>query len=146
MKFLKISLLIALFVVPGCGGGNSTPTSPSLNIPFSATDLVVGTGTEAVAGKTLRMYYSGWLYSAGSTENKGTRFDSNTGGLGFSFVLGSGNVIQGWNQGITGMKVGGKRLLIIPPELAYGATGAGNGAIPGNATLIFEVELLGVAG
>ena len=145
MKFLKVSLLIALFFVPGCGGDNSTPTSPSLNIQFSATDLVVGTGTEAVAGKTLRMYYTGWLYSPGSTDNKGSRFDFNTAGLGFSFVLGSG-VIQGWNQGIAGMKVGGKRLLIIPPELGYGSTGAGNGAIPGNATLIFEVELLAVAG
>lgn len=105
----------------------------------------MGTGTEATAGKTVRVYYTGWLYSTTATDNKGGVFDSNTSGLGFSFTIGAGTVIKGWDQGVPGMKVGGKRRLIIPPELGYGVNGSGS-VIPGNATLIFEIELLGVAG
>jgi FKBP-type peptidyl-prolyl cis-trans isomerase FkpA len=140
---LHAVLCVASLSVAGCG--NDSPTSPSLNIPFSSTDITVGTGTEATAGKTVRVYYTGWLYSTTATENKGGVFDSNISGLGFSFILGNGGVIKGWDQGVAGMKVGGKRRLIIPPELAYGANGQGS-VIPGNATLIFEIELLGVAG
>lgn len=142
-RFVLAALCLAL--IPGAGCGDESPTAPSLNIPFSSTDLVVGTGTTANAGQTLRVYYTGWLYSTTATDNKGGVFDSNTTGLGYQFTVGIGAVIKGWDQGVVGMKVGGKRRLILPPDLAYGANGSGS-AIPPNATLIFEIELLGVAG
>jgi FKBP-type peptidyl-prolyl cis-trans isomerase len=100
-------------------------------------DLKVGLGAMAQAGQTISVHYTGWL------EN-GKKFDSSVDrGQPFSFPLGAGRVIKGWDEGVQGMKVGGKRKLIIPSQLGYGARGAG-GAIPPNATLIFEVELLGV--
>ena len=142
-RLVYAALTFALLAGVGCG--KDSPTSPSLNIPFSSTDITVGTGTAAAVGQTLRVYYTGWLYSETATDNKGGVFDSNTTGLGFSFTVGTGAVIKGWDQGVPGMKVGGKRRLIIPPELAYGVNGSGS-VIPGNATLIFEIELLGVAG
>lgn len=144
MKISTFALLCLLVLATACGDDKS-PTAPSLNIPFSSTDITVGTGTTAATGQTVRVYYTGWLYSETATDNKGTQFDANTAGLGFSFRLGAGQVIKGWDQGVAGMKVGGKRRLIIPPDLGYGAAGAGS-AIPGNATLIFEIELLAVAG
>jgi len=101
------------------------------------TDLETGQGTEAQKGKTVSVHYTGWL------EN-GTKFDSSKDrGTPFSFALGGGQVIRGWDEGVAGMKVGGKRRLTIPADLGYGARGAG-GVIPPNATLVFEVELLGV--
>ena len=104
----------------------------------------VGTGAEAVAGKSVSVHYTGWLYDAAAPENKGKKFDSSRDrGDPFQFPLGAGRVIAGWDQGVAGMKVGGSRTLIIPPELGYGAQGAG-GVIPPNATLVFDVELLGV--
>ena len=147
MKISKSLLFAAVCfaTIPGAGCESDSPTAPSLNIPFSSTDITVGTGTEATAAKTVRVYYTGWLYSTTATDNKGGVFDSNLSGLGFSFILGSGSVIKGWDQGVAGMRVGGKRRLILPPELAYGTTGR-EPTIPGNATLIFEIELLGVAG
>jgi len=100
-------------------------------------DMVVGTGAEAIKGKLVSVHYTGWL-------TDGKKFDSSKDrGQPFQFPLGRGHVIPGWDQGVEGMKVGGKRKLTIPPELGYGAQGAG-GVIPGNATLVFEVELLGV--
>ena len=140
---IRLMLFVALLAAAGCG--KDSPTAPSLNIPFSSTDLVVGTGTVAASGQTVRVYYTGWLYSTTAADNKGSTFDANISGLGYSFVLGAGRVIKGWDQGVVGMRVGGKRRLIIPPELAYGVNGSGT-TIPGNATLIFEIELLGVAG
>lgn len=107
-------------------------------------DIKVGDGKEAVAGKTVDVHYTGWLYSATAPNNKGAKFDSSLDrGAHFSFPLGEGRVIKGWDQGVAGMKVGGQRTLIIPADLGYGARGAGS-AIPPNAALIFDVELFGV--
>ena len=128
-------------IASACGSSTTSP-SQNLNVPFSMTDLVVGTGATASAGKTITVTYTGWLYDAGKTDNKGTQFDSNVGKTAFSFVLGAGQVIPGWDQGVPGMKAGGKRRLVIPPSLGYGASG--NGPIPGNATLVFDVEVLSV--
>jgi FKBP-type peptidyl-prolyl cis-trans isomerase len=107
-------------------------------------DTKLGTGAEASPGQHITVHYTGWLFDAAAPENKGRKFDSSRDRAEpFSFLLGAGHVIGGWDQGFAGMKVGGQRTLIIPPELGYGARGAG-GVIPPNATLLFEVELLGV--
>ena len=104
-------------------------------------DTTVGSGAEAAAGQHVSVHYTGWLYKDGV---KGTKFDSSKDrGDPFSFALGAGQVIRGWDEGVQGMRVGGTRVLVIPAELGYGARGAG-GVIPPNATLMFEVELLGV--
>ncbi len=108
------------------------------------TDTKIGTGAEATPGQHISVHYTGWLFDAAAADNKGRKFDSSRDrGQPFQFQLGVGQVIGGWDQGFAGMKVGGQRTLVIPPELGYGARGAG-GVIPPNATLIFEVELLGV--
>jgi FKBP-type peptidyl-prolyl cis-trans isomerase FkpA len=107
------------------------------------TDTVVGKGKEAVAGKTVEVNYTGWLHDPAAKNQRGKQFDSSIGRGPFSFPLGGGRVIPGWDQGVAGMKVGGKRTLVIPPEMGYGARGAG-GVIPPNATLVFDVELLDV--
>jgi FKBP-type peptidyl-prolyl cis-trans isomerase len=107
-------------------------------------DRTAGTGAEAVAGKNVFVHYSGWLYTTQAADGKGKKFDSSVDrGRPFNFPLGAGRVIAGWDQGVAGMKVGGKRTLVIPPQMGYGARGAG-GVIPPNATLIFDVELLDV--
>jgi len=107
------------------------------------TDTKVGTGATPKTGQTCVMHYTGWLYQNGA---KGAKFDSSLDrGQPFEFPIGTGRVIKGWDEGVAGMKVGGKRTLIIPPDLGYGARGAG-GVIPPNATLIFEVDLLDVKG
>jgi FKBP-type peptidyl-prolyl cis-trans isomerase FkpA len=104
-------------------------------------DTTVGSGAEAVAGKRVSVHYTGWLYNDGV---KGAKFDSSKDrGDPFDFPLGGGRVIKGWDEGVQGMKVGGTRILVIPADLGYGSRGAG-GVIPPNATLMFEVELLGV--
>jgi len=113
------------------GKGKSTPSG------LQYWDIQLGTGDEAKAGKTVKVHYTGWL-------TDGRKFDSSVDrGQPFSFPLGAGKVIKGWDEGVQGMKVGGKRQLRIPPDLAYGTRGAG-GLIPPNATLIFDVELLEV--
>jgi FKBP-type peptidyl-prolyl cis-trans isomerase FkpA len=107
-------------------------------------DTKIGSGEEAVVGKAVEVHYTGWLYDASAPDKKGKKFDSSHDrGVPFSFLLGAGRVIKGWDRGVAGMKVGGQRTLIIPPQMAYGTHGAGN-VIPPNATLIFDVELLGL--
>jgi FKBP-type peptidyl-prolyl cis-trans isomerase FkpA len=119
--------------------------SPTENVDqMTITDTQVGTGAEAVNGKTVHVHYTGWLYKESASNHHGEQFDSSRdGGPPLPFVLGTGSVIKGWDQGILGMKVGGKRTLIIPAELAYGSRGAG-GVIPPNAALVFDVELMAV--
>ncbi|MFZ2302069.1 MAG: FKBP-type peptidyl-prolyl cis-trans isomerase [Gallionella sp.] len=107
-------------------------------------DKKLGKGAKAAAGREVSVHYTGWLYDAAVPGNRGKKFDSSLErGTPIAFPLGAGMVIEGWEKGIEGMKVGGKRTLIIPPHLGYGAQGA-PGAIPPNATLIFDVELMGV--
>jgi FKBP-type peptidyl-prolyl cis-trans isomerase FkpA len=120
------------------------PPSAPANPAFTRTDLQMGTGREAVKGKSLSVHYTGWLYDPSRPDLKGRMFDTSKDRGPFDFVLGGGQVISGWDQGFDGMKIGGRRRLIIPPQMAYGVDGAGNGIIPPNATLIFEMELLDV--
>jgi len=140
-----ISALIVSLVAASCGGGDdSTPASPSVNVAYSQTDIRVGTGTEATAGRRITVHYTGWLYSTSAPENKGQQFDSSVGGTPFGFTLGAGGVIRGWDQGVVGMRVGGLRRLVIPPALAYGSQGRAP-SIPPDATLVFDIELLNVS-
>ncbi len=119
-------------------------SAPAATQGLKMTDVKQGSGAEAVAGKTVVVHYTGWLYDAAKPDHKGAKFDSSRDrGDPFDFPLGAGHVIKGWDQGVAGMKVGGQRTLVIPPELGYGARGAG-GVIPPNATLVFDVELLDV--
>ncbi|MCM2327719.1 MAG: FKBP-type peptidyl-prolyl cis-trans isomerase [Lysobacter sp.] len=105
------------------------------------TDVVVGTGAEARPGM-VKVHYTGWLHDPAQPDGHGKKFDSSVDrGSPFEFRLGAGQVIRGWDEGVAGMKVGGKRTLVIPPEMGYGARGAG-GVIPPNATLVFDVELI----
>jgi FKBP-type peptidyl-prolyl cis-trans isomerase FkpA len=134
---VSVVLFLVAAVSAGCGGSPTTPTAP-----FSQSDVRVGTGASAASGNTLSVNYTGWVYDASQPEQKGAKFESSIGSTPLSFVLGAGQVIPGWDQGIPGMRVGGLRRLVIPPSLAYGGTR--NGPIPPNATLVFEVELLSV--
>jgi FKBP-type peptidyl-prolyl cis-trans isomerase FkpA len=137
MRFVTRCLFLTAITMIGCSGSNTS--APTRSTTFTQTDLVVGTGAEAVTGKTVVVTYNGWLYDARLADGKGTFFDGNSG---FSFTLGAGTVIAGWDQGVVGMKVGGQRRLIIPPDLAYGSQG--RSPIPPNATLLFDITLTGV--
>ncbi|MRW84945.1 FKBP-type peptidyl-prolyl cis-trans isomerase [Pseudoduganella sp. FT26W] len=120
----------------------SAPATDTPAVAFQKIDTVVGAGKEAVAGTTAVVNYTGWLYQPAAPSQHGAQFDSSIGREPFSFALGAGQVIKGWDDGVQGMKVGGKRTLIVPASLGYGEGGAG--PIPPNATLIFDVELLDV--
>jgi FKBP-type peptidyl-prolyl cis-trans isomerase FkpA len=120
----------------------ATPSTGTEAMPLSKTDLTPGKGAEIKSGQTALVHYTGWLYDAATPENKGKQFDSSVGGEPFEFSLGAGHVIAGWDQGVVGMKPGGKRRLVIPPDMAYGSKGAGGGLIPPGATLVFDVELV----
>lgn len=136
MRLSLFSALALALAVSGCSKDN--PTAPSANVPFATVDVRVGTGAEATTGRGASVNYSGYLYSATAAENKGTPFDAGS----FSFTVGTG-VIPGFSQGVQGMRVGGIRRVIIPPNLGYGAQGSPP-LIPGNATLVFDIELLAV--
>ena len=138
-KLTLVALMIFPALVAGC---DDSPTEPTNFAPYSQLDLRAGTGTEAVPGRVLTVHYTGWFYNQTQPNQIGPQFDSSRGGTPFSFTLGAGGVISGWERGTVGMKVGGLRRLVIPPSLAYGASR--NGPIPPNATLVFEIELLDV--
>jgi FKBP-type peptidyl-prolyl cis-trans isomerase FkpA len=121
---------------------NSSPTSPSTNVPYSQTDLVVGTGTQVAAGSVVTVDYTGWFYNGSKSDLKGVQFDTSIGRGTFQFTVGGGSVIAGWDQGIVGMQVGGVRKLVVPPSLGYGATRYGS--IPPYSTLVFEITLVAV--
>lgn len=134
-----LHLLGAFLIAMSTAASAASPTSTPSGLKY--TDEVVGTGPSPSASQTVSVHYTGWLSDGGK---KGKKFDSSRDrGQPFSFPIGQGRVIQGWDEGVATMKVGGKRTLIIPPALGYGQAGAG-GVIPANATLIFDVELLGV--
>ena len=134
------AFLLAMVAAIAAAGCSSSPVSPSNNVPFSQSDLRAGTGAAAASGQTLSVNYTGWFYDASKTDQKGLIFDTNLGKDTFTFTLGVGAVIDGWDQGLTGMQVGGIRRLVIPPSLAYGPSR--RGSIPPNTTLLFEIELL----
>jgi FKBP-type peptidyl-prolyl cis-trans isomerase len=131
----------------GCGGGSGsgkggpyTGQQPA----FSQTDLTVGTGTRAARTARITVNYTGWVYDPNASDHKGSQFDTSVGRGPFSFTLGAGEVIPGWDRGFNDMRVGGKRRLIIPTDMGYGAQGTPDGSIPPNAPLVFEMELLSV--
>ena len=131
-----------MLAAAGCGSSstassNVPPTSAGV---FTSTDLVVGTGATAVNGSRATVSYTGWLYDTSKNFGKGTQFDSG----GFSFTVGAGAVVKGFDQGVLGMKVGGQRRLIIPPELAYGSQSP-SASIPPNATLVFDITLTSIS-
>ncbi len=133
LYFIPPTVTLLALLWHGC---SSSPSS------MKQIDLTVGTGDQAIKGATVEVHYTGWLYRNG---NRGKKFDSSVGGRPFSFKLGAGEVIEGWDTGIEGMRVGGKRELIIPPQLGYGERGSPPDIPPG-ATLDFEVQLLGIKG
>ena len=164
-RWLVALALVAPIVLAGCGTGvkeefaTDTPAAPpATQQPASAApaspgktadvtelkkeDLVVGTGAEAVAGKTVTVNYTGWLYDPTKPDFKGGVFDTSLGREPFTFTLGAGSVIVGWDQGLVGMKVGGTRRLILPPPYAYG--GIRSGSIPAEASLVFDVQLVSI--
>ena len=150
MNNVKILIPVLLCAVVACGGGGAPSDSPegapmadSGITKLQIVDSVAGTGAEARPGRTVRVHYTGWLYDASKDDKRGTKFDSSKDSQPFDFSLGAKEVIPGWDEGVAGMKVGGKRVLTIPPAMGYGARGAGD-VIPPNATLVFEVELLEV--
>jgi FKBP-type peptidyl-prolyl cis-trans isomerase FkpA len=153
---LTAAILTAMLATSGCQADSKTAPTPQPNntattgkLPMNITELVkndtlAGQGREAEPGFNVTVHYTGWLYDPSKADGKGTKFDSSLDRHEpFVFFLGGGQVIRGWDEGFAGMKIGGKRTLIIPPDYGYGARGAG-GVIPPNATLIFDVELLDI--
>ena len=147
MRLVSMVMCSVVFLVVGCGG--STTESGGTVAESNVTQLVktdgkAGSGAEAQSGQQVTVHYTGWLYDPSKADSKGNKFDSSRDrNEPFSFRLGGGEVIRGWDEGVAGMKVGGQRTLTIPPDMGYGARGAG-GVIPPNATLLFDVELLDV--
>ena len=136
---LSLTLTLAL---AGCERNKAPAAAPAATVAMQKIDTVPGTGKEAVAGATAVVNYTGWLYVPDALQQHGAQFDSSIGREPFSFRLGAGQVIKGWDEGVQGMKVGGKRTLVVPASMGYGEDGAG--PIPPNANLVFDVELLEV--
>jgi FKBP-type peptidyl-prolyl cis-trans isomerase FkpA len=149
-NFPMIGLLICIALCAACTGKSDAPPSapqPAASpvTSLQSTTLKEGTGAAIGGGQIAVVQYTGWLYEAGATDHKGKQFDSSrTRREPFKFPLDTGSVIKGWDQGVNGMKVGESRRLVIPPNLAYGDGGAGGGLIPPGATLVFDVELVGI--
>jgi FKBP-type peptidyl-prolyl cis-trans isomerase FkpA len=142
---LACALVLIACVLAGCAR-QAPPPLPAGAGQVGALEKIdarVGSGAEALPGAKVAVHYTGWLYDHSKPDHKGAQFDSSRGGRPFEFVLGAGQVIPGWDQGVQGMKVGGQRRLVIPASLAYGDGGAG-GVIPPGATLLFDVELIDV--
>lgn len=142
MTLRRITLVLATAILAAVAAAcGDSPTAPS-TAPYKQTDVRVGSGAEATTGAVVTVIYTGWLYDASKLDGKGVQFDTSIGGDPFAFTLGIGQVIQGWDQGVSGMKVGGLRRLVIPPSLGYGPVR--NGPIPPDATLVFDIELTDV--
>lgn len=146
--FQLIATLACAVALTACGAAANTEKpvvlDPNTQVKeLTITDTVVGTGVAAAAGDTLTVTYTGWLYDASKPGNKGTQFDATAANVGFTFPLGIGRVILGWDRGLIGMQVGGTRTLAIPYDLGYGTAGS-LPKIPGYAGLLFEVKLIGV--
>lgn len=138
----RVLPVLLLLVLTACA--NPGPPAGGSVAELQRIDEIVGTGAVATGGSDVTVHYTGWLYDQKAPKQRGEEFDSSVGrGVPFTFLLGAGQVIRGWDDGVAGMKVGGKRVLLIPSDYGYGRDGAG-GAIPPNASLVFEVELLGV--
>lgn len=149
IALLPLALLLTAGAITLTACSEQTaPTKPTMETASMSdlivTDVKIGTGDPATAGKSVSVHYTGWLYDSAEPGNKGKKFDSSRDrGAPFNFPLGGGRVIKGWDVGVEGMRVGGQRTLVIPASMGYGARGAGS-VIPPNATLVFDVELLGV--
>ena len=140
--WFHVVLLVGAVMATGCGSSPTSPSSFSSDVTFSSVDLTVGNGDTVAKGDRIKVWYTGWIYVKSAPGNKGESFDSNRTRELFRYIVGTGHVIEGWDQGVPGMKVGGIRRLIIPPELAYGSQG--QGPIQPGATLIFEIEVVEV--
>jgi FKBP-type peptidyl-prolyl cis-trans isomerase len=142
---LTTAAIVAALAGAACGGSEPSGDDDFVSDITSVqiTDVRIGTGTEATAGRAVTVHYTLWLYNRNAADRRGTRLQSSRDSNNpFPFTLGTGSVIAGWDQGVAGMRVGGQRILTIPPALAYGSRGQGQ--IPPNATLIFDIELLDV--
>lgn len=134
-----VAVATLLLSATACG---MDPAAPTLYSAFTQADVRPGTGATAVSGNSITVDYTGWLYDPAAPDRKGAQFDTSTGRAPFTFTLGAGQVITGWDQGVVGMKEGGVRRLVIPPSLAYGA--ARHGQIPPDSTLVFDITLISV--
>ena len=146
LLFAVTGILVAATYLPTllASDGQNSPAQEAAMSELIKEDLESGAGPEVANGQTAVVHYTGWLHDPQKPEGKGRKFDSSRDhGDTFAFTVGGGEVIRGWDLGVAGMKVGGKRRLVIPSELGYGARGAG-GVIPGGATLVFDVELMGI--
>jgi FKBP-type peptidyl-prolyl cis-trans isomerase FkpA len=153
MNIAKLSSVVFLLLLAACTGKPDAPPAPAVNAAkaessavtaLQSVTLKAGSGAAVAGGQIAVVEYTGWLYEASATDNKGKQCDSSrSAGRAFKFPLGTGSVIKGWDQGVAGMKVGESRRLIIPPDLAYGDSGAG-GVIPPGATLIFDIDLIAI--
>jgi FKBP-type peptidyl-prolyl cis-trans isomerase FkpA len=142
--FQFVASIACAVALTACGGGGNDTPAPTTPVQpvFSKTDTVVGTGIEAAAGDKVSIHYTGYLYSDTASGNKGTQFESSVGSTPFSFTVGRSEAIPGMDQGVLGMKVGGKRTVIMPASMAYGSTPQVK--IPANSALVFDVEMVAI--